>query len=36
MMCSGNTLMPGVRWENYMAMLEANRRYGSYPVGGFY
>lgn len=35
MMCSGNTLMPGVKWENYMAMLAANRKYGSYPVGSF-
>ena len=31
-MCSGNTLMPGTKYENYLAMVAANRKYGSYPV----
>lgn len=35
MMCSGNTLMPGTKYENYLAMVDANRRYGKYPIGGF-
>ncbi len=30
LMCSGNTLMPGVKYENYLAMVAANRRYGSH------
>jgi uroporphyrinogen decarboxylase len=30
--CSGNTLMPGTRYENYLAMVEANRKYGVYPI----
>jgi len=29
---SGNTLMVGVRYENYLAMLDAVRGYGTYPV----
>lgn len=31
-MCSGNTLMPGTKYENYLAMVAANRRYGGYPI----
>lgn len=31
-MCSGNSLMPGTRYENYLAMLRANRAYGQYPI----
>ena len=31
-MCSGNSLMPGTRYENYTALIAANRRYGSYPI----
>lgn len=31
-MCSGNTLMPGTKYENYEAMLAATRRYGGYPI----
>ncbi len=31
-MCSGNTLMPGTKYENYEAMLAANRKYGGYPI----
>ncbi len=31
---SGNTLMPGTRYENYEAMLAATRRYGQYPIQG--
>ena len=31
-MCSGNTLMPGTKFENYGAMVAANRRYGGYPI----
>ena len=31
-MCSGNTLMPGTKFENYGAMVAANRRYGDYPI----
>jgi uroporphyrinogen decarboxylase len=30
--CSGNTLMPGTKYENYLAMVEANRKYGAYPI----
>lgn len=30
--CSGNTLMPGTRYENYLAMVAANRKFGSYPI----
>lgn len=30
---SGNTLLPGVRYENYLAMLGANRELGAYPIG---
>ena len=30
--CSGNTLMPGTKYENYLAMVEANRKYGVYPI----
>ncbi len=29
--CSGNSLMPGTRYENYEAMLAATREYGRYP-----
>jgi uroporphyrinogen decarboxylase len=29
---SGNTLMVGVRVENYIAMLETNKSYGVYPI----
>ncbi|MCJ7710558.1 MAG: nucleoside 2-deoxyribosyltransferase, partial [Chloroflexi bacterium] len=29
---SGNTIMPGVRPENYQAMLDATRRGGAYPA----
>ncbi|MBI2942344.1 MAG: hypothetical protein HYY04_18095 [Chloroflexi bacterium] len=29
---SGNTLLPGVRYENYQAMLRAVREFGAYPV----
>jgi len=29
---SSNSIHGGVRLENYMAMLEANRRYGGYPI----
>lgn len=32
---SGNTLMPHTKNENYIAMLSAIRRYGSYPIGEF-
>jgi len=32
-MCSGNSLMPGTRYENYAAMVAATRKYGSYPIG---
>lgn len=28
----GNTLQPGVKWENYQAQLRATREYGSYPI----
>lgn len=31
-MCSGNTLMPGTRYENYEAMVAANKKYGRYPI----
>lgn len=31
-MTSGNSLLPGVKLENYRAMVEATRRYGSYPI----
>ncbi|MHB0870902.1 MAG: uroporphyrinogen decarboxylase family protein [Chloroflexota bacterium] len=31
-LCSGNTLMPGTRYENYLAMVDANRKYGRYPI----
>lgn len=34
-MCSGNTLMPGTKYENYEAMVSATRRYGHYPLGGW-
>ncbi len=30
--CSGNSLMPGTKYENYLAMLDANRKYGAYPL----
>ena len=30
--CSSNTLHPGVNAENCIAMFEATRRYGSYPI----
>ncbi len=33
-MCSGNTLMPGTKYENYEAMLAATRKYGEYPIQG--
>ncbi len=33
-MCSGNTLMPGTKYENYLAMVAANRKYGSYAAVG--
>lgn len=29
---SGNTIMVGVRCENYLAMLETIRTYGAYPL----
>ncbi len=29
---SGNTLQPGTRYENYMAMLQAGKEYGRYPM----
>lgn len=29
---SGNTLMPGTKWENYEAMRAATRKYGPYPI----
>jgi len=32
-MCSGNTLMHGTKFENYMGMLAATRKYGRYPIG---
>jgi hypothetical protein len=31
-LCSGNTLMVGTKWENYQAMLQARRQYGTYPI----
>jgi uroporphyrinogen-III decarboxylase len=31
-LCSGNTLMVGVQYENYKAMLETAARYGNYPL----
>jgi len=31
---SGNTLMPGTKYENYLAMLAAHRKYGRYPIAG--
>ena len=31
-MCSGNTLMPGTKWENYEAMRAATRKFGAYPI----
>jgi uroporphyrinogen-III decarboxylase len=31
-LASGNTLQPGTRYENYMAMLEAGRALGGYPI----
>jgi uroporphyrinogen decarboxylase len=30
---SGNTIMPGVRPENFQAMLDTTRRLGAYPAG---
>jgi uroporphyrinogen decarboxylase len=30
--CSGNSLMPGTKYENYMAVVEATREYGQYPI----
>ncbi len=33
-LCSGNTLMPGTKYENYEAMLSAARKYGLYPIEG--
>jgi uroporphyrinogen-III decarboxylase len=30
--CSANGIHPGVKAENYMAMCEAARRYGKYPI----
>ena len=29
----GNVLQPGVKYENYVAMREAIKEYGEYPVG---
>ena len=29
---SGNTLQPGTKYDNYMAMLAAAREYGAYPI----
>lgn len=34
-MCSGNTLMHGTKYENYLAMVAATRRFGQYPLGGY-
>lgn len=31
-MTSGNSLLAGTRYENYVAMVEATRRHGSYPI----
>ena len=31
-MTSGNSLLAGTRYENYVAMVEATRRWGSYPI----
>jgi uroporphyrinogen decarboxylase len=28
----GNTVQPGVKWENYQAQLLATRQYGQYPI----
>ncbi|MBP1610221.1 MAG: methylcobalamin:coenzyme methyltransferase [Acidobacteria bacterium] len=33
-MCSGNTLMHGTKYENYQAMVATTRRYGRYPIKG--
>jgi len=34
-LCSGNTLMHGTKFENYQAMVAATRRYGRYPIGAW-
>ncbi|MHB1006389.1 MAG: uroporphyrinogen decarboxylase family protein [Chloroflexota bacterium] len=31
-LASANTLQPGTKYENYMAMLDAGRQYGGYPI----
>jgi len=31
-MTSGNSLLPGTKYANYVAMVEATRRWGAYPI----
>ncbi len=31
-LCSSNTIHPGCRPENYIAMVKATHKYGSYPI----
>lgn len=32
---SGNSLMPGTKYENYLALVETCRQYGAYPIGAW-